>query len=146
MIAKQNDIFENASDVRKNWSSAIDTAVHERPVFINRTHDYVALMDTSLLIEVFHDYKYHITFSIEDDGSYTGGVDELDLFENAPTKEECLSLLMASMRDYAADFYREFNYWSKAINRKKHIPYVLKILTSSDEKLLEDIICRDGKN
>ncbi len=43
------------------------------------------------------------------------------------------------MKEYARDFYNEFALWSAAPNRKSHIPYVLKILSSSDSQLLEDV-------
>ena len=51
------------------------------------------------------------------------------------------------MKDYAVDYYNEFSYWSKAPNRATHIPYVIKILVSSDNRILEDIIiCQIGEN
>lgn len=144
MITK--DYCINASEVRKNWSTTIDSVVHNRPAFINRTHDYVALLDSQLLAEVLRDYKYRVTLEKEEDGSITGYVNDLQLVENAPTKEECLKAVAEGMKDYAIDYYSEFNYWSKAPNRVAHIPYVLKILVSSDEMILRDIVCLDGKN
>ena len=75
---------------------------------------------------------FHVSFISEDDGSVTGTVEELDLFGNALTKDDCLFLLLNDMREYAHDFCNEFTLWSSAPNRKKHIPYVLKIL--SDRK------------
>lgn len=138
--------YQSASDVRKNWSMTIDSVVHNRPAFINRTHDHVAMLDAKLLLEAFQEYHYHVTLESEDDGSLTGYVEELALVENAPTKEECLSQVVAAMKDYALDYYADFHYWSKAPNRAAHIPYVLKLLVSDDEMILGDIVCRDGKN
>ena len=60
-----------------------------------------------------------------------------DLFANAASKSECVMILLEDMKEYAQDFYREFDLWSSAPNRRKHIPYVLKILSASDKKLLE---------
>lgn len=34
MIAE--NYYQNASEVRKNWSMTIDSVVHERPAFIHR--------------------------------------------------------------------------------------------------------------
>lgn len=144
MIAEK--YCQNASEVRKKWSMTIDSAVHERPVFINRTHDRVAMMDSRLLENLLMDYKYHVTMETEDDGSITGFVEELQLAENAATKEECLKEVISAMKDYAADFYSQFGYWSKAPNRVSHIPYILKLILSDDEKVAEDIICQDGRN
>lgn len=144
MIAKK--YYQNASDVRKNWSMTIDSVVHNRPAFINRTHDYLALLDSRLLAAAFKDYKFHVKLEKEVDGSITGFVKDLDLVENAPSKDECLHSLVDAMKDYALDYYAEFNYWSKAPNRSSHIPYVLKLLVSNDDMIMEDIVCQSGKN
>ena len=138
--------YRNASEVRKNWSSTIDSVVRERPAFINRTHDSVAIIDANLLRELLKDYKYHVIVESEDDGSVTGFVDELQLAENAPNKQELINTMISSMKDYAIDYYTEFGYWSKASNRMSHIPYVLKLLISDDEKIAGDIICQSGKS
>ena len=90
--------------------------------------------------------KFTVSLFEEEDGSFTGILEELDLIENASSKENCLLSLLDAMKDYARDFYDEFALWSSAPNRKSHIPYVLKILSSSDSELLEDIVCRNGKN
>lgn len=94
----------------------------------------------------FEQLTFHVSFISEDDGSVTGTVEELDLFGNAQTKDECLFLLLNDMREYAQDFCNEFTLWSSAPNRKKHIPYVLKILSSSDKKLLEAMKCQTGNS
>ena len=82
---KENDIYQNASDVRKNWSITIDTVVHDRPAFINRTHDYVTMLSSGLLADILHDYKYHVTLENESDGSVTGRVTEFDILYHNQT-------------------------------------------------------------
>ncbi len=141
-----DSLYQKASDVRKNWSMTIDSVVHERPAFINRTHDSIAMLDDRLLAGLLRDYKFHITFDEEEDGSITGYEEELQLVENAPDRETCIAGMISAMRDYALDFYREFAYWSQAPNRVSHIPYVIKLLISSDEAIAEDIQCQNGKN
>ena len=95
--------------------------------------------------EVSDKLRFNISLFPESDGSVTGVVDELDLVENAETQKDCLALLISAMRDYARDFYQEFELWASAPNRRTHIPYVLKILSSSDAQLTEDIVCRVGR-
>ena len=142
-----SSLCKNATEVRKNWSMTIDSVVHERPAFISRTHGSIAMIDESLLMELLRDYKYHLSIDVEEDGSFTAFLDELELVENAPTKEECIDVIISAMKDYAMDYYNEFSYWSKAPNRAPHIPYVIKILVSSDNRILEDIIiCQIGEN
>ena len=141
-----NSCYQSASDVRKNWSMTIDSVVHDRPAFINRTHDYFAMLDSRLLMSILKDYKYHVVMEKEDDGSMTGYVDELQLVENAPDKESCITAVISAMKDYATDYYAEFAYWSKAPNRTDHVPYVLKLLISDDEMIRGDMVCRNGKS
>lgn len=141
-----SECYQNASEVRKNWSATIDSVIRERPAFINRTRDNVTLMDTNLLLNLLNGYKYHVILEKENDGSVTGLVKELDLVENGADKKECLDAVVSSMKDYAIDYYTEFGYWSKAPNRRSHLPYILKLLISDDDKIAEDIICQNGKN
>ena len=140
------DLYQNASEIRKNWSITIDSVVHNRPAFINRTHDYVTMMSSGMVADLLRDYKYHLTLENEPDGSVTGYVAELELVENAPTKNACLSNIIEAMKDYALDYYQEFNYWSKAPNRASHLPYIIKLLISDDQMIMEDLVCLDGKN
>ena len=140
------DLYQNASEIRKNWSITIDSVVHNRPAVINRTHDYVTMMSSGMVADLLRDYKYHVTLENEADGSVTGYVAELELVENAPTKKACLSSIIEAMKDYALDYYQEFNYWSKAPNRASHLPYVLKLLICDDQMIMEDLVCLDGKN
>lgn len=89
--------------------------------------------------------NFTVSFVEEDDGSVTGEIRELDLFANSASKSECMMILLEDMKEYAQDFYREFDLWSSAPNRRKHIPYVLKILSASDDKLLEAMRCQAGE-
>lgn len=99
------------------------------------------------MLQIFIDtLNFTVSFVKEDDGSFTGTVEELDLFENSPSKNSCMILLLEAMKEYAQDFYSEFNLWSSAPNRRKHIPYVIKILSASDKKLLEAMKCQAGEN
>ena len=136
----------SATDARKEWSTTIDTAVRKRPVFIQRTRDSLVLLSTETLKGLLDSVKLHVTVYQEEDGSFTCVQEELALAENASDKDSCLQALLAAVRDYAKDFYEDFAFWAKAPNRFSHIPIIFKILSSSDEELMEGIVCRDGKN
>ena len=136
----------SASEVRKEWSSTIDAVIRERPAFIQRTRDNLILLDIATLKLAFQYLRFELSFYYEENGSVTCTENQLDLVENAETKEACIQKIIDAMRDYADDFYSEFALWSKAPNRKSHIPFILKILASTDEEIREDMICRDGKN
>ena len=57
-----------------------------------------------MLSGILNALKYHVTIEEEADGSLTGYVEELELVENAGTREELLSELVLAMKDYALDF------------------------------------------
>lgn len=62
---------------------------------------------------------------IEEDGSITLSLNEVDLIENAETEDAAKLALAQSILEYAKDFYREFDLWSTSPNRKEHVPYII---------------------
>lgn len=139
--------FESATNVRKDWSTFFDKAVREKPVFIKRTRDSAVLSDLSFIDLLLDKYEFECTKYVEEDGTVTLSADLFDVIENADTEEEAKSKMARSILDYAEDFYEEYDLWSKAPNRKKHIPYVFKALLLNDISKIGDLIrCHTGKN
>lgn len=137
----------NATDVRKNWSEVADTVIRTRPQFIKRTRDYMMLSNCDLVEALLEAYKFTALEFTEEDGSTTLSLNEIDLVENAPTKDEAKRLLAEAILEYAIDYYSEFNLWSSAPNRKNHVPYVLKALIFDDVRKIEECItCQAGEN
>ena len=137
----------NATDVRKDWSRTIDMAVREKPVFINRTRDDLILADTNTLVELLNVYSFTAQKYVEDDGSITLSLNEIDLIENAKNESDAKLLLAESIIEYAGEFYNNFALWSSAPNRKKHIPYILKALILEDvDRIGALILCQTGEN
>ena len=138
----------NATDVRKDWSSVTDSVVRNRPQFIKRTHDKMILASYALLENVLDAYKFSATKFVEDDGSVTLGLNEIDLIENADSESGAHLALSKSILEYAEDYFREFSLWSAAPNRKGHVPYILKALILDDPEKIGELItiCQDGKN
>ena len=52
------DYMKSASEVRKEWSSTIDTALREHPVFIQRTRDNLILLDIATLRLAFENLRW----------------------------------------------------------------------------------------
>ena len=137
----------NATDVRKNWSEISENAIREKPQFIKKTRDYMMLSSMEFVNELLSDYAFSAVKYKEKDGSITLSLNELDLIENAATEREAISALSEAILEYAVDFYKEFNLWSSAPNRKKEIPYVFKALILDDAKKIGECIkCRVGKS
>lgn len=137
----------NATDFRKEFSQTIDSAIREKPQFIKRTRDHLLLADIRFLDDVLSAYSFTAKKYVEDDGSVTLSLNEIDLAENAETEEAAREKLARSIIEYAEDFYKEFDLWSAAPNRKKHIPFVFKALITDDAKKIGELIqCQNGES
>ena len=135
----------NATTARNEWSSLVESVIREKPAFIKRTRDYLFLSDMNVLENILSAYSFHAETLIEDDGSVTISLDEIDLVENAPDMQSAISRLASAILEYSEDYYNEFAYWSRG-NRKLHIPYVFKALILGNvDKIEGSIKCRRGK-
>lgn len=137
----------NATDARRDWGSVIDSVVREKPKFIKRTRDYVFLSSIDLLEEILKPYTFTAIALEEEDGSLTLSLNEIDLIENGSTLSEAKLKLAKEIKQYAEDFYENYNTWSTAPNRKEHLPYILHALVLDDvQRIGESIVCQPGKN
>lgn len=135
----------NATDVRNEWSSVVDSVIREKPKFIKRTRDYMMLSDISVVESMLDAYKFTARKYVEDDGSITLGLNEIDLVENGADEQEALKKMAQSILDYAEDYYNDFSYWANG-NRKYHIPYIFKALILNDiDKIGGLITCHPGE-
>lgn len=136
-----------ASEVRKNWSSTIDTVVREKPIVVNRTRDYFMMMNSNTVLDLLDAVKFNAFIIEEDDGSFTSGIDELAVYENGSTIEESKENLVNELIEYSNQYFNEFEIYSNAPNRKSHLPYVTKIICTKDKnQLMEEISWQHGKN
>jgi hypothetical protein len=136
----------NATDVRKNWSVTLDKVAHERPAYVKRTHDNVAIISFSTLNLMLAGYHFCAKKFKEKDGSITLSAVDLDIVVNEANEQAAKHRLAEYIKEYAEEFYEEYALWSKAPNRVGHIPYVFKAITLDTEAIEEEIICQDGKN
>ena len=135
----------NATNVRNEWSSIVDSVIREKPTFIKRTRDYMFLAEISLIENLLSAYNFSADEFIEDDGSVTLSLNEIDLVENGKNKDEALFNMAKSILEYSEDYYNDFPYWAVG-NRKAHIPYVFKALIINNvEKIGELITCHPRK-
>ncbi len=135
-----------ATEVRKHWSEVSDSVIREKPKFIKKTRDYMMLSNVDFISHILSGYEFSANKYIEDDGSVTLSLNEISIIENAPTESEAIDTLANSLLEYAVDFYKEFNFWSVAPNKKTEIPYVFKALIMDDPKKIGECIkCQVGK-
>ena len=133
-------LMENATDVRKEWSSVVDSVVHDKPKLIKRTRDRLWLSNLETMKEILDIYTFTAEKYTEPDGSVTLALNEIDLVENGPTEAEARLCMGRSIMEYAMEYYNEYQIYSKAPNRKGHIPYVFKALLSDDPKKTGEVI------
>lgn len=101
------------------------------------------LLNDSFVLDVLSDYKFSAERYIEDDGSVTLSLNEMDIVENGQDEDEARYNLAKSILDYANDY---FDLFYTAKNRKSHYPYVIKALTIRDpQELGRMLICQNGK-
>ncbi len=121
-----------ATDIRKNFSSAIDTAVREKPVAFKRNRDNLMLLSNAQLLSLLNDYSFKPVFISEEDCSITATLDGFDIVINAADGEEAITKLAEELVEYAMEYYDQFQLYFNANNRKQHFPYVLRVLLAED--------------
>ncbi len=130
----------NATEVRKNWSEFIDGVIHSKPSFIRRNHDYLAAMSLEHLQLILSTYRFSMEYEQEEDGTYSGSIEQIDIVENAETINSLRYKLAEALVEYAQDYMDNFAMYYHSPNRKVHFPYVLTVLAQPDIKSVERCI------
>ena len=139
-------LIANATDIRKNWSNTCDSVARVRPSFIKRTHDEFVMFSTDNMLQLLDQVKCPVSVYTEEDATFTISCDNIDLAENAASKEEAYVALANAILDYANEYYEKFSLYSKSPNRAEHLPVVTKALLLGDAaKIKEDLLCRSGR-
>ena len=140
-------LMEKATTVRKEWSAVCDSVIHNKPKFIKRTRDKMWFSNLVTMSEILEAYQFTAKKIIEEDGSVTLSLNEIDLVENGKDEQEARLNLANAILEYSMEYYNEYEMYSHSPNRKKHIPYIFKaLIIDNSEKIGEIIQCQDGKN
>ena len=140
-------LMEQATTVRKEWSAVCDSVIHEKPKFIKRTRDRMWFSNLETISDILQVYQFTVLKYIEDDGSITFSLNEIDLVENGKNEQEVRLNMGKAILEYALDYYNEYEMYSRSPNRKKHIPYIFKALIMDNPEKIGDMLqCQDGKN
>lgn len=140
-------LMEKATTVRKEWSAVCDSVIHNKPKFIKRTRDKMWFSNLETMSEILEAYQFTAKKFIEEDGSVTLSLNEIDLVENGKDEQEARLNLANAILEYSMEYYNEYEMYSHSQNRKKHIPYIFKaLIIDNSEKIGEIIQCQDGKN
>lgn len=140
-------LAEQATTVRKEWSAVCDSVIHNKPKFITRTRDKMWFSNLEIMSEILEVYQFTAKKYIEEDGSVTLSLNEIDLVENGQNEKEARLRLGKAILEYSLDYYNEYETYSHSPNRKKHIPYIFKALIIDNPEKIGDIVqCQNGKN
>ena len=135
----------NATQIRNEWSTVVDSVVREKPVIFKRTRDRMVLSDISFINELLTAYVFNVRLFTEDNGTITASLDEIDIVENGITELDAKKKLAESLKEYSEDYYNDFTFWSRG-DRKSHIPYIFKTLLLGDtDKIGGEFVCRHGE-
>ena len=85
-------IMEQATTVRKEWSAVCDSVIHNKPKFIKRTRDRMWFSNLDTMSEILSAYHFTAQRFVEDDGSVTLSLNEIDLVENGKDEQEAYSI------------------------------------------------------
>ena len=140
-------LMEQATNVRKEWSAVCDSVIHEKPKFIKRTRDKMWFSSLETMKNILDIYQFTAQKWIEEDGTVTLSLNEIDLVENGENEDAARFKLAQSILEYSVDYYNNYAVYSQSANRKSHIPYIFKALIIDDAKQIGEILqCQDGKN
>ena len=85
-------LMEQATTVRKEWSAVCDSVIHNKPKFISRTRDKMCFSNLETMSEILEIYQFTADRCIEEDGSVTLSLKEIDLVENGKDEREAYPL------------------------------------------------------
>lgn len=140
-------LMEKATEVRKEWSSICDSVIHDKPKFIKRTRDKMWFSNLDTMAEILEAYLFTAKKFVEEDGSITLSLNEIDLVENGAEESSARYALGNAILEYAMEYYNDYAFYSRSPNRKGHVPYIFKaLIMDNPQKIGESILCQDGKN
>lgn len=130
----------NATDVRKNWGGFIDSVVRGRPELVKRNRDYIAVLSIPHLEIVLSAYHFTLSYDQEEDRSFSGSVNEIDVVANAASLPELKRALAHELVAYANEYMEHYSLYANTPNRKGHLPYVLRVLIQPNEEAVVRLI------
>lgn len=110
-------LMEQATTARKEWSTVCDSVMHDKPKFIMRTRDKMQFSSLETISEFLKVYHFSARKYIEDDGSITLSLNEIDLVENGKDKQLAPCLMNKGGLAILTAFISYFNRTSSLIEK-----------------------------
>lgn len=103
------------------------------------------LSNMKIMIDVLEAYQFTAIRYIEDDGSVTLSLNEIDIIENGKDDKEVRLKIGKAILEYSTEYYNEYEMYSCSPNRKKHIPYIFKSLIIGCPEKIGDMLQFQGR-
>ena len=138
--------YKNATDVRKEFSETINSALYIKPQFIKRNRNILLLLSDDLIVELLSTIKLDVVVE-KNKGLYIVYSNEIDnLLASGNTQEEAIDNYCLELYEYACQYYEEYNLYSSSPNHKSNLAYVLRVLCLNDVAEIKGMIkCQVGK-
>ena len=127
------NILLKSTDVRNNWSQFMDEVKWVKPAFIMRNRDKIAVLSGELLEFILKEYNLTVNVFMEEDGTYTGSFNEIDIASNSLDLETLKVKLAQDLLEYAEEYMNEFKLYFNSPNRKNHFPYIYRVLLAGND-------------
>lgn len=117
-----------ATEARRNYSQVLEDAVRVRPQVIRKLRDTVYWISADHLDTMLSPCRLTLHVREDADGSLYGTFDELDVADSGKDIDELKNNLSEALREYAESYMAEFALYYNSPNRRKHLPYVWRIM------------------
>lgn len=123
----------NATEVRANFGGFIDSIVRDKPQAVKRNRDVILAFSQQQMQDILSIYELTIEFEQDEDGRYAGSIEQIeDIVADAETLEDLRLELARQLIEYATDYEANYFRYSNIPNRRKHAPYILRVLLEDD--------------
>lgn len=131
----------NATDVRANFGSFIDTIIREKPQAIRRNRDVILAFSKEQMKDLLSVYELTFEYEQDEDGRYAGSIEQIeDIVGDGETLEMLRFELARQLIEYAIDYENNYLRYQNTPNRHKHAPYAIRVLLEDDIESVASMI------
>ena len=122
-------LAENSSDVRQHFSEFLDSVVRDRPSFVKRNRDMLVALNLEHLGVLVDAVQFHAFIEKDENGELIGTIEEIDdIIVIGATTDEVIDEIAKEIMEYAEEYLTDsFRLYFNSPNRRKHLPYVMKV-------------------
>lgn len=135
------------SEARAGLTTVFDRVQGEFPVAIlprKQSEEHTLLINYTFMQDILDGYKFNISRTQEEDGSFVLWLDTFDEYGYGETLDEALDSLVDDVILYAEMYRDNPKRYYNAPNRRHHLPYVMRILMCSTPKEVKELLLTDA--